>query len=107
MAISGTFLYLVTIFAIARMVAYGATSLALIVLRRREGPAPLSIPGGPVIAVAALVCGAVIILSTSWIAARDVAIALLAGLAVRAWVQSRAKGSKVSGLKKLPPGGPS
>jgi len=105
LAISGTFLYLVTVFVIARMVAYGATSAALIVLRLRNGPAPVAVPGGPIIAAAALVCGFAIVLSTSWVAVRDVVIALTIGLAIRAWVRSRAKGSKVSGLPKLPSGG--
>jgi amino acid transporter len=97
LTISGTFMYLVTIFVIARMVAYGATSAALIVLRRRVGPAPVSIPGGPAIAVAAIVCGSAIVLSTSWVAARDVAIALLVGFAVRTGVRWRAAGSTCLG----------
>ena len=40
LAITGTFKYLLAIFVIARMLAYGSTAAALIVLRRREGPAP-------------------------------------------------------------------
>jgi amino acid transporter len=95
LAVTGTFEYLVTIFVISRILAYGSTSAALIALRRREGPAPVPIRGGPIIAVAALACCAAIVLTTSWIAVRDVAIALAAGLAIRAWVRWRAAGSKV------------
>ena len=50
LAITGTFKYLLAIFVIARMLAYGSSAAALIVLRRREGPAPVQVPGGIVIA---------------------------------------------------------
>jgi len=96
MAISGGFLYLVSVFVIARIVAYGATSAALIALRRREGPAPVSIPGGPIIAVAALLCCVAIAFSTSWVAVRDVAIALAVGLAIRASMRRPAAGKSAT-----------
>ena len=96
MAISGGFLYLVTVFVLARLVAYGATCAALIALRRRDGPAPVSIPGGPAIAVTALLCCVAIALSTPWVAVRDVVIALAVGLVTRAWVRRMTDRSKVS-----------
>ena len=55
LAITGTFKYVLTIFVISRMLAYGSTAAALIVLRRREGVAPVHIRGGVVISVLALV----------------------------------------------------
>ena len=93
--VTGTFEYLVSIFVISRILAYGSTSAALLVLRHREGPAPVPMPGGPVIAVAALLCCAGIVLTTSWSAVRDVAIALAIGFAIRGWVRIRASRSKV------------
>ncbi len=98
-AVTGTFEYLVTVFVISRILAYGSTSAALIVLRRREGPAPVPMPGGQWIAVAALLCCAAIVFTTSWTAVRDVAIALAIGLAIRAWVRRRTEGSRVASLR--------
>lgn len=46
-------------------------------------------------AVVALPCCVAIVLTTSWLAVRDVTIALAVGLAIRAWVRWRATGSKV------------
>ena len=94
-AVTGTFEYLVNFFVISRILAYGSTSAALIVLRRREGPAPVPIPGGVTIAVAALLCCAGIVLTTTWTAVRDVAIALAVGFAIRAWVRRGAGRSKI------------
>jgi amino acid transporter len=84
LAITGTFQYLLAIFVISRMLAHGSTAAALIVLRRREGPAPVAVPGGVIIAVLALIASIAIVLTTSWTAVRDVAIALAAGLVLRA-----------------------
>ena len=95
-AVTGTFEYLVNFFVISRILAYGSTSAALIVLRRREGPAPVPMPGGAPIAVASLLCCAGIVLTTDWKAIRDVAIALVAGFAIRAWVRWSAARSKIS-----------
>ena len=95
-AVTGTFEYLVNFFVISRILAYGSTSAALIVLRRREGLAPVPMPGGVSIAIAALLCCAGIVLTTNWTAIRDVAIALAAGLAIRAGVRRGAAKSRVS-----------
>ena len=95
-AVTGTFEYLVNFFVISRILAYGSTSAALIVLRRREGPAPVPMPGGVPIAIASLLCCAGIVLTTDWKAVRDVAIALAIGFTIRAWVRSSAARSKVS-----------
>ena len=92
LAVSGTFEYLISLFVIIRVVTYGSTSAALIRLRLRDGPAPVAVPGGNVIAVAALVCVLAVTLTTSWLAVWHVAIALAVGLVVRAvtrWVSER------------------
>lgn len=89
LTITGTFKYLLAIFVIARVLAHGSTAAALIVLRRREGPAPVTVRGGVVIAVLALLACAGIVVTTSWTAVRDVAIALAVGLLIRAATRYR------------------
>ncbi len=84
LAVTGTFEYLISLFVIIRVVTYGTVSAALIRLRLRDGPAPVTVPGGNVIAVAALLCVVAVTLTTSWLAVWHVAIALAVGLAVRA-----------------------
>jgi amino acid transporter len=96
LAITGTFQYLLAIFVIARMLSHGSTAAALIALRRRDGPAPLPIPGGVVISVLAIAACVAIVLTASWHAVRDVLIVLAVGLAVRAAVRSLRVGSRVS-----------
>jgi amino acid transporter len=96
LTITGTFKYLLAIFVIARMLAHGSTAAALIVLRRREGPAPVPMPGGVLIAVAALLSCAGIVLTTTWTAVRDVAIALAVGFAIRGWVRWTAARRRIS-----------
>ena len=54
LTITGTFKYLLAIFVIARMLAYGSTAAALIVLRRRDGPRPCRFPAESSISVLAL-----------------------------------------------------
>ncbi len=88
LTITGTFKYLVTIFVIARMLSHGSTAAALIALRRREGPAPVPIPGGVTISVLALVACAAIVATASWHAVRDVLILTAVGFLVRAAVRS-------------------
>lgn len=85
------------VLVITAFVAYGWTSAALIVLRRREGPAPVLVSGGTIVAVAALLCCVAIVLTTSWLAVRDVAIMLAIGLALRTWVRRRTEGRRLSG----------
>jgi amino acid transporter len=95
LAITGAFKYLLAIFVIARLLVYGSTAAALIVLRRREGPAPVPIPGGVAISVIALAACVAVVATQSWQAVRDVVIVVGIGLAVRAVVRSRAGGSRV------------
>jgi amino acid transporter len=89
LTITGTFKYLLAIFVIARMLAHGSTAAALIVLRHREGRAPVHLPGGSVVALLALLACAAIVASASFEAVRDVVIVLAVGLAIRAAVRIR------------------
>lgn len=84
LTVTGTFIYLVTIFVLARVIIYGMTCLSLIALRRQAGPAPLPVPGGVACAVLAIAGCAAIVATTTIAAVRDVAILLVAGFAVRA-----------------------
>ena len=94
-AVTGTFKYVLAIFVISRMTAYGSTAAALIVLRRRENSAPVPIKGGVVIAVLALAACTVIIATASLNAIRDVLIVVTIGFAIRTLVRKRRAGSKV------------
>ncbi len=95
LAVTGTFKYLLAIFVIARMLSHGSTAAALIALRRRDGPAPLQIPGGTIIAVLALASCVAIVTTASLQAVRDVALVLVVGFAIRACVRRFQAGSTV------------
>jgi basic amino acid/polyamine antiporter, APA family len=91
LTISSTFVYLATFSALSRLVTYASICVALLVLRRRDGPAPLPIPLGPLWAILALL-GTIAALGTTTLPIiRDVAIALAAGLALRWLVKRRAR----------------
>jgi amino acid transporter len=87
LAVSGTFVYVATVFVIARILTYASTCAALIALRRRDGPAPVPVRGGVPIAIIALACCAGVLATTSPAAVRDVALVLAAGLVIRAAVR--------------------
>jgi amino acid transporter len=53
MALWGTFEGMALLSVIARLVSYVSTCLAALALRRRSGPAPFSLPAGPLIPLAA------------------------------------------------------
>lgn len=84
MTVSGTFVYLATFSAIARLLTYASTCAALIALRRHVGPAPISIPWGPSLAIVALLSSLLALGSTTGIAVRDVVIAVVLGWLARA-----------------------
>jgi amino acid transporter len=83
LTISGTFVYLATFSAFSRLVTYGSICVALLVLRRRDGPAPLPIPFGSMWAVLALLGAVVALGTTTPVVIRDVTIALAVGLILR------------------------
>ena len=64
-------------------------------LRRREGPAPVHIPGGIVISVLALVACVALLATVSREAVRDVFDRVVIGFAIRAFVRWRPAGSTV------------
>jgi hypothetical protein len=69
------------------------------VLRRREGAAPVPIPGGVVVSVLALASCVAVVATQTWEAVRDVAIVMAIGLVVRTAVRWR------FGRSTVPPGG--
>lgn len=89
LTVTGTFIYLVTIFVLARMFIYAATCAALIPLRRRMGTAPVAIPAGAAVAVLALVGCIAVVATTTLAAVRDVAMLLAAGFVIRALTRRR------------------
>ena len=89
LTVSGTFVYLATFAAIARLLMYGSTCAALIVLRRRAGTAPIAVRWGPVFAVLSLLVSISAILTTTGTAIRDLAIAVALGWALRTAVRAR------------------
>ena len=86
---SGTFVYLATFSAMARLLMYGSTCAALIVLRRRDGPAPVAVPFGPALSVISILVATAAIVATAGTAIRDVTIAVVLGWALRAVVRYR------------------
>jgi amino acid transporter len=95
LTITGTFKYVLAIFVISRMLAYGSTAAALIVLRRREGPAPVTVRGGIVVSVLAIAACVALLATASLQAVRDVVIVVLIGFAIRALVRRHAARSTV------------
>jgi APA family basic amino acid/polyamine antiporter len=81
---SGTFVYLATFSAMARLLMYGSTCAALIVLRRRDGPAPVQVPWGPALSVLSILVSLAAIAATAGPQIRDLTIAVALGWAVRA-----------------------
>jgi basic amino acid/polyamine antiporter, APA family len=89
LTVSGTFVYLATFSAMARLLMYGSTCAALIVLRRRAGPAPVTIPWGPVFSVLSMLLATAAIVATAGTQIRDLTIAVALGWALRAVVRYR------------------
>jgi len=84
LTLSGTFIYALTISAIARLLTYAATCAALTVFRRRKDapPAMFNLPGGTVAALASLTLAAWLLSNSTLMEARDACIAALVGLLV-------------------------
>jgi amino acid transporter len=78
LTISGTFIYLATFSAITRLLTYASTCGALIVLRKKDGPAPHPIPMGPLCSAIALLSTVVALATTTGTAVRDSLIAVSA-----------------------------
>lgn len=84
LAISGTFIYAVTISAIARLLTYAATCAALPKLRSTKGapPAKFTVPAGVIVAVAALLLAGWLLSNSTLGEARDAGIAAAIGLVI-------------------------
>jgi APA family basic amino acid/polyamine antiporter len=84
LALSGTFIYALTISAIARLLTYAATCAALLVFRRRKDvpPAMFKLPGGTIAAIISLALAAWLLSNSTLTEARDSGIAAGAGLLV-------------------------
>lgn len=84
LAISGTFIYALTISAIARLLTYAATCAALISFRfkRNAPPAKFKAPAGIFVAIAALILAGWLLSNSRLNEARDAGIAAAFGLLV-------------------------
>jgi amino acid transporter len=84
LAISGTFIYALTISAIARLLTYAATCAALPKLRHTKDapPAKFKAPAGVIVAIAALVLAGWLLSNSTLGEARDAGIAAALGLVI-------------------------
>src|SRR6185437_8250860 len=84
LALSGAFLYAVRMSTIARLLIYGATCVALPVLRKRAGSSPASFraPQGILVSAAVSILIIWLLLNTTWAEVRDTTGALIGGLAI-------------------------
>jgi len=91
LALSGTFIYALTISTLARLTIYVTTCAALPVLRRKAGTpaAKFRVPGGVAIAAAAILLACWLLSNSTWREARDTAIAAVAGMVILALSRSR------------------
>ena len=91
LALSGTFIYALTISTLARLTIYMTTCAALPVLRRKAGvrAALLHVKGGVAIAAAAILLACWLLSNSTWREARDTAIAAALGLVIFAVSRSR------------------
>ncbi|WP_324671246.1 APC family permease [Hymenobacter sp. GOD-10R] len=82
LAISGTFIYALTLSTIIRLTYFALTCAALPVLRRRqpEHPAPFRVLGGSVVAAVCVGLCLWLLLSSTGTEARDVAVMAIVGL---------------------------
>ncbi len=81
LALSGTFVHLVTLSTIARLFIYAATCIALMLLRRRSDyPASFHAPAGVFLASCSLFLIAWLLANVTWDKALYVGLALAAGL---------------------------
>ena len=82
LTLQGTFISALTISTVIRLLTYGATCLALPVLRRQGGTAPFRVPAGMVVAVAATVLSGWLLSNSSWNDALAAGLAAALGLLI-------------------------
>ncbi len=78
LALSGTFASLAAVSAVARLVIYSGTCASVLALRR-QGRAPFTIPGGPIVPALALAVCLAILFGATWAQLQAGGQALLAG----------------------------
>ena len=97
LTLKSSFVTALTISAIARLVTYAATCLALPVFRRQRDapPALFRLPGGTIIAIVVLVLIGWLLLNSTLHEARDASLAAAAGLVIyfAYWLYSRSRAS--------------
>ena len=97
LTLKSSFLTALTISAIARLITYAATCLALPVFRRRRDspPALFHLWGGTIIAILALVLIVWLLLNVTLSEGRNAALAAAAGLVIyfAYWLYSRSRAS--------------
>ena len=83
-ALSGTFIYAVTITVMIRLIAYGVTCAALLALRRKGGEqtAVFKVPAGACVSFSALILCAWLLSNSTWREARDLGIAAAVGFLI-------------------------
>ena len=86
LALSGTFIYLLTLSSLAKLVTYIATCASLLVFQKRSGmpTAAFVLSGGTMLACVGIVICVWLLAATSLRAGRDTIIAVLLGLALYA-----------------------
>jgi APA family basic amino acid/polyamine antiporter len=97
LTLSGTFVYLITLSAVSRLVTYFATCAALPVLRRRSDVPPPALPmhGGLAIAVVGMAICVWLLSASSARAARDTLLAVVVGLGLF-WIARRFRGKYIA-----------
>jgi amino acid transporter len=93
LAISGSFIYLVKVTLIARVSVYAITCVALPIFRRRADlpAAAFKVPAGSVVAYGCAILCVLCLVNSSMRELFDVALAVLAGLAIFALTRLRAR----------------
>jgi APA family basic amino acid/polyamine antiporter len=84
LTLSSSFVYLLTVSTISRLLVFAVTCASLPKLRKMPAvpAARFLLPGGSIIPVAALALIAWLLASSSWVESRDVAILIVLGSAV-------------------------
>jgi APA family basic amino acid/polyamine antiporter len=93
LTLSSSFVYLLTVSTISRLMVFAVTCASLPKLRKMASvpAARFNLPGGWIVPCLALAMIAWLLASTSWIESRDVTILILLGILVYAAGRSRAK----------------